>query len=179
MKNARLLAFSSLLGCALSLTTFTVTPAQAEGIDSLSLSVGAYDPFDDNGSTDFRIEYRPGTPIVWELRPWLGAEVNSDGALYGAAGFLYDYSLGNQWFLTPSLGIGLYSDGSKGQDLGSTTEFRQQIEIGYQFENNSRVSGAVSHISNWGIGDSNPGADVFSLYYHIPMEWVKSGPGSN
>ncbi len=167
------------LGLLLTAFSHASTPAKADDIDRLSLGLGYADVFDgDDSAVDFRMEYRPGTSIIWELRPWIGAEVTSDGSLYGAAGFLYDYNMGNQWFLTPSVGAGLYAEGG-GKDLGSAIEFRSQIELGYQFENQSRVSAALSHISNLDIGDENPGSEALSLYYHIPMQWVKNGPGSN
>jgi lipid A 3-O-deacylase len=174
VKTTRLALLGSIL--TLSLTPFA---ARADDVSRLSLSVGAYDSFGgDNAATDFRIEYRPGESIVWQLKPWIGGEVTSDGGVYGAGGFLYDYSLGNNWLLTPALGLGLYGDGN-GKDLGSAIEFKEQIEIGYQFQNASRLTGSVSHLSNWGIGDRNPGTDVFGVYYHVPMEWIRTGPGSN
>ncbi|MDB5491698.1 MAG: lipid 3-O-deacylase family protein, partial [Micavibrio sp.] len=173
-KIARFIAFSALLG-----TIMSITPAQADNIDRVSLSAGAYDLFDkDNQATDFRIEYRPGQSIFWQFKPWIGGEVTTDGTIYGAAGFLYDFSLGNNWILTPSIGAGLYTDGD-GKDLGGSIQFREQIEIGYQFQNASRLTGSVSHISNWGIDDKNPGTDVFGVYYHVPMQWIKDGPGTN
>ena len=168
----------AVLGLLLTAFTQASTPARADDIDRLSVGLGYADVFDnEDDAVDFRMEYRPGTSIIWELRPWLGVEVTSNGSLYGAAGFLYDYHLGNQWYLTPSVGAGLYAEGG-GKDLGSAIEFRSQIEIGYQFENQSRVSAALSHISNLDIDDHNPGTEVLGVYYHIPMQWVKNGPGS-
>lgn len=174
MKITRFIAITGLL-C----TIMSTAPAMADNIDRISLSVGAYDLFDgDNTATDFRIEYRPGQSLFWEFKPWIGGEVTTDGTLYGAAGFLYDYSLGNNWLLTPSIGAGLYSNGD-GKDLGGSVQFREQIEIGYQFQNASRLTGSVSHMSNWGIDDKNPGTDVLGVYYHVPLQWVKDGPGAN
>ena len=154
------------------------TPAQADNVNRVSVGIGYYDILDDHDAADFRIEYRPGTPIIWELRPWLGAEVTSDGGVYGAGGFLYDFHMGNNWLLTPSIGAGLYADGG-GKDLGNAIEFRSMLELGYQFDNASRVSAGFSHISNASIGDRNPGTEILSLYYHIPIQWVADGPGSD
>ncbi|MGZ9097979.1 MAG: acyloxyacyl hydrolase [Micavibrio sp.] len=173
MKRAQWAVFGLLLSSFMPLT-----PVYADDIDRLSLGIGAFDAFDSERALDFRVEYRPGTSIVWELRPFLGAEITSDGAIYGAAGFLYDYNMGNQWSVTPSLAGGLYSDGG-GKDMGSAIQFRSQIELGYELENSSRVSAALSHTSNLGINDTNPSAETLGIYYHIPMQWVKSGPGSN
>lgn len=168
-----LLALASVVLCGTA-----PSPARADDINRMSIGVGYYDIFDNQGAADFRIEYRPGTPILWELRPWLGMEVTSDSAVYGAAGFLYDFHLAPEWILTPSVGAGLYADGN-GKDLDSTIEFRSMLELGYQFQNASRLSAGISHISNAGIGDHNPGTEVLNVYYHIPINWVAQGPGSN
>ncbi|MBO6784517.1 MAG: acyloxyacyl hydrolase, partial [Alphaproteobacteria bacterium] len=61
-----------------------------------------------------------------------------------------------------------YADGN-GKDLGHTIEFRSQLEIGYRFDDRSRLSFAVSHISNASLGDSNPGTEIATIYYHIPI----------
>ena len=170
--------FAYMAACAALCFGLAAAPAQADNVNRVSIGLGYYDILDNHDAADFRIEYRPGTPIIWELRPWLGAEVTSDGGVYGAGGFLYDFHMGNNWLLTPSIGAGLYADGG-GKDLGSTIEFRSMLELGYQFENASRVSAGFSHISNASIGDRNPGTEILSLYYHIPMQWVASGPGSD
>ena len=166
------------LGLLAVFALFSVNSAKADGVNHLSLAVGYYDIFDNEEAADFRIEYRPGTSIVWELRPWLGAEITSEGGMWGGGGFLYDFNLGNDWYLTPGLGAGLYADGS-GKDLGSSIQFRSMVELGYQFMNSSRVSAGLSHISNAGIGNHNPGTEIFSVYYHIPMNWVTNGPGDS
>lgn len=153
-------------------------PALADNVNRVSIGLGYYDIRDNEDAVDFRIEYRPGTPIVWELRPWLGAEVTSDGALYGAGGFLYDFHLQNNWILTPSIGGGLYAEGN-GKDLGGAIQFRTMLELGYQFENASRVSAGLSHISNAHTRNYNPGTEILGVYYHIPMNWVAAGPGSD
>jgi lipid A 3-O-deacylase len=174
------LAYCAVFGLLLSAFTIAATPSRADDIDRLSIGVGAFDLFDSDNDTaaDFRIEYRPGAAIVWELRPWIGAEVTSDGAVFGALGFLYDYNMGNNWIITPSFGGGLFSDGG-GKDMGSAIQFRSQIEVGYQLQNSSRISASLSHQSNLGIDNNNPGAETLGVYYHIPMNWVKTGPGSN
>jgi hypothetical protein len=70
--------------------------------------------------------------------------------------------------VTPSFGVGAYSDGD-GKDLGNTVEFRSQIEGGYRFDDRSRLTLALSHISNASLGDRNPGVNILSVYYHIPL----------
>ncbi len=165
------LGFSALSGA-------TPLPAHADDVNRMSVGVGYYDIFDNEDAADFRVEYRPGASILWELRPWLGIEVTSDSAVYGAAGFLYDFRLAPQWVLTPSIGAGLYANGN-GKDLDSTIEFRSMLELGYEFQNASRLSAGISHISNASIGDNNPGTEILNVYYHIPINWIAQGPGSS
>jgi len=152
---------------------FTVFfPLAAKTDDNLvSLGVGYYDIGKDENAADFRLEYRWGKPFLLKLKPWLGLEITTDGAVYGLGGFLLDWKLGDHFIITPSLGGGLYSDGG-GKDLGYTIEFRSQLELGYVFENDRRLSLAFSHISNISLGNHNPGTEILSLYYHIPVSSI-------
>ncbi len=152
------------------LLAFTPAPAKASvDVDLLSIALGIFDANDDDGAADFRLEYRFARPLIWDISPWLGLEVTSDGGLYGAGGLLYDWEFTEDWHFTPSFGIGLFSDGG-GKDLGGTVEFRSQLELGYEFENGYRLSVAGSHISNAGLDDRNPGTEVVSFYLHIPFD---------
>ena len=73
--------------------------------------------------------------------------------------------------ITPSFGAGLYGRGN-GRDLGSVVEFRSQLELGYRFEKEMRVSIAYSHISNANLSDTNPGVDIISAYLHVPVDMI-------
>ncbi|CAK0763620.1 lipid A 3-O-deacylase [uncultured Gammaproteobacteria bacterium] len=175
-------SMAALLGVAM-----VTAPAQAADDPSLiSLSVGMYDQHVvDPGiiflkgssdhrweAVDYRGEYRFGKSLLpmlepyAKLKPWVGFEGTSDGAIYGLGGILFDIPLGPIVF-TPSFGAGLYSSGG-GKNLGAPVEFRTMIEVGYQFDNASRFSLGYSHISNAGITQLNPGANMISVYYHLP-----------
>ncbi len=136
--------------------------------DLISFGVGWFDILDDQGAVDVRIEYRPAVTYFNFIKPWAGIEVTSDGGLYGAVGVLADLNLTSNIVLTPSLGAGLFSDGN-GRDLGHTVEFRSQLELGYRFENGARAGIAFSHISNANLGVHNSGAEVATVYYHLPV----------
>ncbi len=162
----------ALLGAALALglgRPSAAGAAEAEP-DLIAFGAGYYDLLQrDDEAADFRIEYRSGRAL-WILRPWAGIEVTSDGAVYGLGGLLADIGLGSRWVLTPSAGIGAYHDGG-GKDLGHTLEFRSQIELAYRFDNRARLGLAFGHISNASLGDTNPGAEVLTLYYSLPLTW--------
>jgi hypothetical protein len=143
--------------------------AAADGPPLLAFGIGYYDVIDrDDEAVDFRLEYRSDVRL-WILKPWFGGEVTTDKAIYGVAGLLVDLELSDRWILTPSAGLGLYYDGD-GKDMGSTVEFRTQIEIARRFQAGSRLGFALSHISNANLDDTNPGTEILSLYYAIPLK---------
>lgn len=144
--------------------------AQSMAPDLLSLSIGEYDVFDSDNAAEFRGEYRPGTDwLIASLRPWLGAEATTDGTIWGGGGLLYDLQASEKINVTPSLGAGLYTEGSSDLDLGSPIEFRSQIEVSYKIVGETRLGVSISHMSNWGLDDKNPGAESVNLYVHVPL----------
>lgn len=145
-------------------------PAGARAQDDALISggIGYFDFDDDDDAVDFRLEYRGGRKFFGFVKPWLGAEATSEGALFGVGGIHADFALGDHFVLTPSFGAGLYHEGG-GKDLGNTVQFRSQLELGYQWDSGHRLSLAISHISNASLGDDNPGAEIISVYYHVPV----------
>jgi hypothetical protein len=135
----------------------------------LGVALGWYDGnLRDDQAVDLRVEYRHDARLFGLLKPWAGLEATSDGGFWGGAGVLLDLYFGRRVVLTGSFAPGVYSNGS-GKDLGYPLEFRSQIELGYRFDDRSRLSLALSHLSNAGLGDTNPGTEILSLYYHVPL----------
>ncbi|CAK0744135.1 lipid A 3-O-deacylase [Azospirillaceae bacterium] len=181
-----------LAGAATAGIAFAATPSFAADDASLvSIGAGLYDQTwinpgvgflnvskkdKHNQAADFRLEYRFGKSLVSaiepyaKLKPWVGAEATSDGAIYGLGGVLIDVPLG-PFVFTPSFGAGLYTPGD-GKKLGSVLEFRSMVELGYRFENQSRFTMGYSHISNGGLSQTNPGSNILSVYYHLPADWL-------
>lgn len=181
-----------LAGAFASVTPVRAEPTSADAVPRLSIGVGQFDSsafdtdfllfdvsddgHDQDKAVDLRLEYRFGTSLLpvtepyASVKPWVGGEVTSDGSVFGAGGILIDIPLG-PFVFTPSFGAGLWASGN-GKDMGSPFEFRSQLELGYQFENQSRFSVSYSHMSNASLGDSNPGANTVSLYYHLPTRWL-------
>ena len=150
---------------------FLTTDVSAEDDPSLlSFGVGWWDLVaGDDDQADFRLEYRHGQRFLHIVKPWAGLEVTTAGAVWGGAGLLVDIYFGRRIVLTGSTGVGGFYEGD-GKDLGSAVEFRSTIELGYRFDDRSRLSLAFGHLSNAGIGDSNPGTEVLTLYYHLPID---------
>jgi hypothetical protein len=143
--------------------------ADEDGPSYLTFGLGYFDVNkQDDDAADFRLEYRHGRGI-WLIKPWAGVEATSDGAVYGLAGLLIDLVVGDHFVITPSVGVGAYSDGD-GKDLGHTVEFRSQIEVGYRFDYGGRLTAAFGHISNAGLGDENPGVNIANVYYSVPLD---------
>lgn len=150
-------------------TAMMAPPASAQEPSFLSVGIGWYDINDDRDAIDLRVEYRSKAKILGFVKPWVGVEITSDAAAYGIVGVLADIYFGHRFVLTPSFGAGVYADGD-GKDLGSAIEFRSQLELGYRFDNRSRMSLAFGHISNAHLTDQNPGSEILTLYYHVPLD---------
>ena len=157
----------AVFGLVLATAAGRAGPAVADDPPFLAFGVGAFDILDDETAADFRVEYRHDQKL-WIFKPWAGIEATSDGAVYGVGGILVDVFLGRRLVITPSFGVGAYADGG-GKDLGSVLEFRSQVETAYRFDDRSRLGVASGHISNASIGDDNPGTEILTFYYSIPL----------
>ena len=143
----------------------------AEVPSYLSFSLGYYNLLDEDKAVDLRAEYRSGKSVVFQnMHPYAGLEVTFDGSTWVGGGLLYNYSFSPGWYLTPSIGVGLYSQGGSDRDLDSPVQFRTQLEVSYEFENKHRAGLGFSHISNASLGDDNPGTEVLAVYWHIPFD---------
>ena len=176
----RLSGLMAALAALLSATLPSV-PARAATVPALfSLGIGQFDAFENiprDKAADMRAEYRFGTGALlfsagdWLVgRPWVGMEATSDGGFYGVGGVAVDFAAG-PLVLTPSLGFGLFADPG-GKDMGHPIEFRSGLELVWRFSGGSRLGIAVSHISNGELGRLNPGAEIVTLYYHLPVDWM-------
>ncbi|MCD8570110.1 MAG: acyloxyacyl hydrolase [Alphaproteobacteria bacterium] len=157
----------------LALATVISTPALAQDSTAYySAGVGYYDVISpDDSAADFRLEYRSDYDFLADdLHPWVGLEFTSDASVWAGFGFLYDWNIAPDFYLTPSVGAGYYAKGSSDKDLDYALEFRSQLEGAYQFEDKSRLGLAFGHISNASLGDKNPGVEILNLYYHVPTD---------
>ena len=147
--------------------------------DLLSFGAGSVDFDKDNPrskSAEFRLEYRTGFSL-WSaqnnwldfgIHPLVGGQVSTRGQLYGFGGFGFDIVLYRHYVITESEAVGLF-DGGTARPLGSIIEFRSQLEAGYRFDNNIRLTAEISHLSNAGITKQNPGEEIIGGYVHVPL----------
>ena len=142
-----------------------------------------FDGSEKNQATDFRYEFRsnkslfdigPEEDNFFFLKPFFGIEYTNDSASYFLTGIYIEDNLGdllagdtNQYYFTPSFGVGIYDDGS-GKKLGNDIQFRTSLEFSYELNNKNRVGISISHISNANLGDKNPGVEILSFSCQIP-----------
>lgn len=137
----------------------------------LDLSIGGFDMLDDGNTVEARVEWR-GKPMLWWLRPMMGASVTGDRAVYSYAGLAFElWWADKRLVLTPSAAVGGYWKGD-GKDLGKVLEFRTGAALHYRFDNDVRLGIAFHHVSNAGLGNNhkNPGEESLMLTYAVPFD---------
>jgi len=139
----------------------------------LSLGIGYFDVIQqDDPAAEFRAELRTNWRLLGFLDPFIGGSVTTDAAFYGYAGFKTDIYLSDRLILMPQAAVGAFADGD-GKDLGSTLEFKTGLELAWRFEDRSRLGVAIHHISNASIGDTNPGTEIISVVYSLPLDLLR------
>jgi lipid A 3-O-deacylase len=160
-----------------SLLAFVATTALSTGAhaeDYITGGVAYFDVFDDYEAAAFNLEYRGDYWFYDMVRPVVGAFVTSEGGAYGYAGANWDIPvIENKFYIIPGFAVGAYSEGDEqdGKDLGGTLEFRSSIEVAYQFDNSHRVGVSLSHLSNASLYDRNPGTELVTMTYSLPLRW--------
>lgn len=161
----------ALRAATLALVALAAQPAKAAEPAYLVFGVGAYDFGNrdrrENKAVEFRLEYRPAVSW-WIVKPFLGAQATSDGAVYGFGGVLANIPLGQRFVLTPSFAAGYYREGD-GKKLGNGVEFRSQIELAYRLANQAKIGVSYGHVSDAGIGSVGGGVETLALTYAFPL----------
>ena len=142
--------------------------AQAGEPMLIQYAAGAYDFRDDDEEFEARIEWRSGYRMQFGLGSLMGAMTDASGDVFVYAGAFWPIPLGDRFEVIPSFAPGLYGRGS-GKNLGHVIEFRSQIEIAYRYDTGARLGLAVSHISNAGLDERNPGANSLVFTISIPL----------
>lgn len=162
-----------LLAAALSAAAINGVPRPASADDPSFLSLAAgYHDFNrqQDEAAELRMEYRSDYKL-WIFKPFASVAGTSSGSFFLGVGILFDLYFGRRVVFTGSFAPNFYVQGSSDVDLGYPLEFRSQAELAYRFDNRSRLGIAVSHYSNAGLGDHNPGTETLSVYYSIPLDF--------
>ncbi len=158
--------------CSLAIgAMLCATSSWADDPDFLSIGTGWFD-FNrqkDQGA-EIRLEYRSDYKIPYiEAKPFAAIGGATSSHYFVGAGILWDIYFGKRIVVTPSFAPHLYTGDDDKLDMGHVVEFRSQLEVAYRFDDRSRLGLAISHYSNAGLGDRNPGTETLSLYYSIPL----------
>jgi hypothetical protein len=158
------------LGVVLGATAAPACADEEPGHIKLSAGMIGLLPTDNDDAGYFSFEYRAGPSWeFWHVRPSFGVAATTDSSLYGWTALNLDIYFGPRLVLTPSAGVGLYGDGD-GQDLGSVIVFRNGAELAWRFDNRARVGVGLHYLSNFGIGDDDPGTTTLTVLYAHPLE---------
>lgn len=117
----------------------------------------------------FAFEFRGGPDLeLFRIRPSLGLGAATNASAYIWTALNLDVYFGRRLVLTPSTGIGAYRDGD-GQDLGSVLEFRNGVDLAWRFDSRARLGVGFHYMSNYGIGDDDPGIGSVTLFFAQPL----------
>jgi hypothetical protein len=152
----------------LVLSMFLLPMAASAGENLVVVGAGVFNALrTTDDSTEFRLEYS-GRQQWNGFGTHAGVNGNTDGGAYVFGGFNYEYVFSNNLYVSPSIAVGHYTQGNS-KRLGGPIEFRSQFETGYKFGYGGRIGAAISHISNAGIYDHNPGQESVVLLYAHPL----------
>ncbi len=155
-------------GCCLLILVLLLFSASAYGQRTSYLGVGAgvFNIMDNDPKVYGLIDYRP--PLgAYGIGTYLTL-AGTEEEVYLSGGILKDFFLSRSVVLTPSFGCGLYHQNG-GMALGSTLEFRSAVKLSYELPNSSRIGVRFGHVSNAGLGEINPGSEIISLIYSVPL----------
>ena len=146
--------------------TATLAPAQ-----ELVFGAGVTE-FKQVGTTNdayFAVEYH-ATPFYENGSFALGlggvASVQAGGDVFLGGGLVSTFAFSPEWSLEASIMPGAYFENSALTDLGDTLEFRSLIGLAYQMKSGDKISLALAHKSNAGLGTINPGSNTLMLRWH-------------
>ena len=134
----------------------------------LNFFTGMFDFSDDKQASGlFGLQHRNDElfrkSFLGKLSPISGVFLTEKSAIYLYTGVQAEYELG---FLTitPSFAPGYYNYGD-GKDLGSSLEFKTEVQMSFDISDSTHLGMSYNHISNASLGDKNPGANSYMLNF--------------
>ncbi|MEC8640632.1 MAG: acyloxyacyl hydrolase [Pseudomonadota bacterium] len=157
------------LALALSLLSPLVslsTQALPQGSE-LKAGAAVWNLFDDADRYALHVAYiHKPLDSFYGLRPTV-LLVNADqGQHYFAAGLAKDVYKYNDFSVRVAFHVGIVDES---ENLGDTIEFYSSLSALYNFSESFSLEAEIGHISNGGLGDTNPGSESFvlSAHYHF------------
>lgn len=146
-----------------------VVASADEARQLFNLTVGRFGLIDDSSRPwVVGVEYRMRPVGEWGLRPAIGMMAADNDALFAYVEIRRDFRAGRDWVVSPSFGVGLFNE-KDGLLLGHPVEFRTGIEVAHEFDGGQRLGVTLFHVSNGGLSGRNPGTEVLSASFSIPL----------
>ena len=143
--------------------------APTDAPERLSFQLGDVRFDEDRIAKEFYLGYDMGYK-KGPFQPTIAVSVTEDGAGWIGAGGKWTSTdiLPGPLFIESTLMPGIYFQ-SGGPDLGGSLQFRSSLGVGYAFDNGATVTVAYDHRSNADTDVTNPGLEVLSVRYAIPL----------
>lgn len=106
---------------------------------------------------------------LWIFNPMGGLLVANGTAMYLFAGISFPIRLARHLMIRLNFSPGYYVTFTGNNDLGFPLEFRTSLKLAWIFRNGSLLGLECSHISNAGLGYTNPGTETMTIAYEIPL----------
>lgn len=136
--------------------------------EQLIVGGGINEVFDSDGHVFGSAELR-FKPLAGGLRPWIHGSLSTEGGVFAGAGLAYTFASEKcPWTASIGFGPGYYHDGDD-VFLGGDFEMMSFAEVACRLKNGTALGLRISHLSNGGAGHINPGTEMVSLQYSIPM----------
>ncbi|MGL4348087.1 MAG: acyloxyacyl hydrolase [Chlamydiales bacterium] len=135
--------------------------------DIIYISIGRFDATRKRPKWLGQMEYRPGY-LCSKVRPYISMFLTENQSIFASTGLALDVFLFKSLVFTPSFGPGIYFQG-KGKNLYHPFSLRSSVDLSVAFSNFSRIGVQLSHISNAGITKKNPGSEILTIFYAIPL----------
>ncbi len=132
------------------------------------VNLGIANVINGKGSAVGGFELR-GAPMLWKLYPQGGGFVTHRGAVYGYAGVGIDLRITDWALIRGNTAVGAYGEGED-RDLGHVVEFRSGVELVFVLPNEGQIGVGFHHLSNAGLGDRNPGTEIATVSYSMPLD---------
>ena len=101
--------------------------------------------------------------FIGKLSPITGGFLTENNAFYLYTGVQAEYEFGNLK-ITPSFAPGYYNYGN-GKDLGYPLEFKTEVQMSFEFSEDTHLGMSYNHISNASLGTKNPGANSYMINF--------------
>lgn len=147
------------------------TAARADfGLEKLEAGLGYTEVFDDVNQHAVYSVQAGFTPWCGErLEPIVELSLSGKGALFAGAGLAYRFGGESAWGFRVGVVPGYYNK-DDGKDLGGNFQILSFGELQYRFENAQAVGLRLAHLSNASTRGQNPGTEILSVTYSIPLK---------